>query len=179
MNWPWQRVRDEVEGRLRRIDTRLEHLETADPPLPDATLQDDVDTLTARLDGVRTAFSGQLAHEVGILSAGQQGLAEANQELADRYKALMLAVSDGIERTDRSERRVQAVVARARKKLADVGVIDEGVEAEAVDLRHGNGEGSEPAQLQLMPGAVDADDSAPSSVRGVMLGEMRRSFERR
>lgn len=60
---------------------------------------------------------------------------DAIESLAKRLDDMTHAVAEGIERVDRSERRVKAVVQRAKKRLEDAGFTDDGVEAEAEQLR--------------------------------------------
>ncbi len=63
------------------------------------------------------------------------GLQTALQGLADSIGDQNLAIAEGIERTDRAERRVRATIVRARSRMASAGYHDEGLEAEAEDIR--------------------------------------------
>lgn len=69
-------------------------------------------------------------------------VAEVLEAIDGRLKELTLAIDEGIERVDRSERRVRAVVQRAQRRLADEGAYDAGLEAEAQSLRPRDGEAS-------------------------------------
>ncbi len=94
--------------------------------------------------------------------------------LWQRLEVLTLAISEGIANVDRAEKRVRATVARARAQLAEQGVVSAGVEAEHSELQQVDGEGSEPAQLQLVPEnvapAVEGD--APSGIPGMTLAQV-------
>jgi hypothetical protein len=71
----------------------------------------------------------------------------------ERMDALRLAVAEGIERVDRSERRIAQVVRRARERYeGDPGVEAEHAELEqAGQLRFFDGEGSRGGGMQPMP----------------------------
>lgn len=56
-------------------------------------------------------------------------------ELDARIDDLYLAVDEGIKHVDRSERRVRAVVGRAKARMADLGYEDPALEGEAEQLR--------------------------------------------
>jgi len=149
---------------LAEIRDRVERLETTPAPdLPtdvpyrltqlsrrDADLQDGVDTN---------------AHNLNLL-----------QENADGFdawrKEIVIAVSEGIERTDRAERRIKATVQRARKQLETLGYVDDAVEAEAVELRLLDGDGSDQSEVPPVPAPVE---ESASSVRGVSAETMRRA----
>jgi len=149
-------LRSDLDG----IRGRLEALETIPRPPPD------VADVRERL-GVSVAAINALEDRVGELTT-------AHHELRDGHKDLILAVSEGIERTERAERRVQATVKRARKELAERGLSDAGLEAEDHQLsdidgaRGGNGE--VPAVRE--PVARAAPEA--SSIRGVPLATLHR-----
>jgi hypothetical protein len=76
------------------------------------------------------------------------------EAIRERLEEMRHAIAEGIERVDRSERRIQQVVRRAQKKLAEAGYQDAGVEAEADQLQFLNGNGSRREELQHMPANV-------------------------
>lgn len=138
------------------------------------------------LDGLQTALA-QLPEAVAEAVAQRAPMREtppadaAVQALQDRLESceakiheLTHAVDEGIARTDRAERRIRAVVKRARDELAEGGFSDPGLEAEAADLRLIDGGGRDERGVQPMRENV-ADDSETSSVRGVPLSVLRRA----
>jgi len=66
-------------------------------------------------------------------------LREDQQTLAERIHDQNLAIAEGIQRVDRAERRVRSAVGRARKRLEEAGFVDDGLEAEAEQLREFDG----------------------------------------
>jgi hypothetical protein len=115
-----------------------------------------------RFDDLHTA----LAHEYddGELRALINAHAESIDELHDQVRGQTLAIAEGIERVDRSERRVRAAIGRARKRMEDLGYVDESLEAEhhsiyAGDGDGGNAEGVQPVH-EAMAGPEQADMSA-------------------
>ena len=97
-------------------------------------------------------------------------------ELQTKVKDLTFAVSEGIERTDRAERRVRGVIARARKELAARGYEDPGLEAEDKELRIVNGDGGQDQQLPLVSEDVAKGADEASSIRGVPASVLRRKW---
>lgn len=98
---------------------------------------------------------------------------EAVDELEDYRKDLTIAVAAGIERVDRSERRIKATVKRARLQLADAGVEDSGLEAEHTQLSLVDGDGGEVEGMPTVPASVEDDAARPSSVAGVSVAQLR------
>lgn len=94
--------------------------------------------------------------------------------LEGQVEALVIAVDEGIQRVDRSERRVNATVKRARKKLAEEGVEDPTLDAEAVVLESGNAERSAGGGVQPMRPHVVPDADQASSIPGVSLRALRK-----
>jgi len=93
-----------------------------------------------------------------------------------KIKELTFAVSEGIERTDRAERRVRGVIQRARKELGARGYDDPGLEAEAYELRVVDGDGSKDGGVPAVSEEVATVDGAPSSIRGVPAETLRRRW---
>ena len=142
---------------LQSIFDRLEHLETAPTPEPpptpiDPAITEHLETLQAGADSARFDLI----------------------DLERRVKEYAIALSEGIERTDRAERRIKATVARARKELGKLGYEDPGLEAEAHELRVVDGKGSEDGGLQPVPEEVDGPGEEPSSIRGVPAATLQR-----
>ena len=97
-------------------------------------------------------------------------------ELATKIKDLTFAVSEGIERTDRAERRVRGVIQRARKELGRLGYEDPGLEAEAHELRTVDGDGGKDGGVPVVSKEVAAVEPAASSIRGVSADQLRRRW---
>ena len=139
---------DRVFEQLSGILARLDALESA-PRLPlHAELFD------PRLDALETGFD----------------------RLLSDFKATNFAVSEGIERTDRSERRIHATIRRARKELGKLGYEDPGLEAEDLQLHVIDGDGGEDGEVPAVPAEVAEVDSAPSSIPGVSAAQLRRRW---
>lgn len=92
------------------------------------------------------------------------GLAAAVNQLGERIDDQRLAIAEGIERTERAERRIRASVQRARARLADSGLADDALDAEAEQLRFIDGDGSAngrvPPMRESMGGPPARDMSA-------------------
>ena len=145
-NGPRHNAEQKREQVLSSILTRLEALESA-PRLPQ--LNADHDT---RLGTLETGFD------------------RLNQD----FKSTTFAVAEGIERVDRSERRIHATVKRARAELKKLGYEDPGLEAEASQLREVDGEGSHGTEVLHLPEDVAPAPEAPSSVPGVPASTLAR-----
>ncbi len=103
-----------TSGVIWWVSSRSQGPDTAPaPPYDDRAVLTALDTHDGRLTALQTAM----------------------QSLADAIGDQNLAISEGIERTERAERRVRASVTRARARMADLGYVDEGLEAEAHDIR--------------------------------------------
>ncbi len=139
---------ERVQGQLSSILARLDALESA-PRLPlHAELVD------PRLDALETGFD----------------------RITSDFKATNFAVAEGIERTDRSERRIHATIKRARKELGKLGYEDPGLEAEAHELRLVDGDGGQDGGMPAVPTEVAEVQSTPSSIRGVSAETLRRRW---
>ena len=90
-----------------------------------------------------------------------------------RIDELQQAVANGIQQVDKNNRRIEAVVRRARKELEEYGLEHPTLEAEAGDLRLVDAGGSKDERVLEVPGAVEADfeDRRPSPIPGLTWGE--------
>lgn len=169
MRWPWSlpnareandsAVEFDRRQLLQSIEGRIERLETAPPPTIDASqITRAIDSQQDRLGALDT---------VSTLADRRLGALER------AHTQMTQALADGIERNDRAERRVRAVVARARKELADSGVADPGLEAESQQLRLLDGEGSEAQGVSPVPAVVGDAAHEASSVKGVTVEQLR------
>ena len=104
----------------------------------------------------------------------RKAIASDLEEMADRMKAQTLAIAEGIERVDRSERRVDATVQRAQKKFAAAGHEDIAVEAEAEGLRLLHGDGIGTGEVQAVQPRVDNPGDQPSSVPGITVAQLQK-----
>jgi len=108
------------------------------------------------------------------VEALRKDVASDIEELAGRMKNLTHAVAEGIERVDRSERRVSATIARAQTKLAASGYEDPGVEAEIEGLRLLDGDGIGTGELPTVQSSLDNPGDEPSSIPGISVGQLQR-----
>ena len=140
------------------------------------------------LDGLREQLGGYLARLEAVESAPtpsehletlQAGADSARFDITDiqkQIKELTFAISEGIERTDRAERRIRNAIQRARKELAARGFDDPGLEAEAHELRIVDGEGSGDRGVPPVPEEVAEVDGAASSIKGVSAAQLRKRW---
>lgn len=103
-----------------------------------------------------------LRREVDHLRDAAKALEAAQEDLEVGQKDLMIAVAEGIERVDRSERRVRAAVASAKKRLNEAGYEDPTLEAEAEGLRLVHGGGGEKGGLSAVPEDLGEDQDSPT-----------------
>jgi len=96
------------------------------------------------------------------------------EEVANRIKTLTQAVAEGIERVDRSERRIGATITRAQKKLALAGYEDPGITAEVEGLRLLDGDGGEDGGLPAVQQDVEDPRDRPSSIPGATIAQLQR-----
>jgi len=139
---------------LDGIVARLEALQTAQ--VPSADRSEELDRVTQLTDDYRA-----LAQDVATIE--------------NQFKDVLQAVAEGIERTDRAERRIAQTVKRARKELKEAGLEDPGLEAEAEQLRHSNGERGPRDGLRAVPSSVVAPQEEASSVKGVSVEVLQRA----
>ncbi len=159
-----KRARVGVEWELPGIIARLDRLETAPPP--SLTPQQIEATLSAIREGLSSTFEAA--------DARFDGLESAVEEVTVRLKATNFAVSEGIERTDRAERRIHATIKRARKEFKARGYEDPGLEEEAYQLRLVDGDRGADGELPTVPESVGEGAEVPSSIKGVPAETLRR-----
>jgi len=148
-----QRTQKVLDGIIFRIEA-LES--TPAPPPPPLTTE----ALIAKLEAY-------IEPRLGTLTS-------SFVDLEKRLRDTNVAVAEGIERVERTERRIASTVARARKELRESGYDHPGVEAEDHELRKVDGVGSDGGGVQPLPEAMEADPNAPSSIRGVPAATLRR-----
>jgi len=151
---------------LAEIRDRVERLETA--PVPD---------LPQSIDARLTALSrrdAELDDSIHGVAAAIDPLSQEVDEMTAWRKEIVIAVSEGIERTDRAERRIKATVQRARRQLESLGYVDDPLEAEAVELRLIDGDRSGKDGVPPMSAEVANAEPESSSVRGVPLETLKR-----
>lgn len=142
---------------FRRSFEALERPESAPdapPLLLDQEARHRLQALTERVDFVEQKVHGYLE-----LRESLQGLTERVDSLSDRHRTLTVAVDEGIQHVDRSERRVRAVVASAQKRFEAEGYGDVGVDAEAAGLPPSDAPVSPDPELPALPGDVDSADA--------------------
>lgn len=173
--FPW-RVDAFVQRAVNRsIASRIEKLESAPREPPDKQLRRDLDELSDRIEAIKEAGTEVLADLAGRTAADDATLRETLDALSEKYDDIVLAVSEGIERTDRSERRIQATIRSARRRLAEGGYSDPGIEAEVDQLRAENGESGDPEGVPPVREALALVDPESSSVKGVTVEQLRRA----
>ena len=133
---------------------------------------DSVPTPTVDPEVVAAAVASHL-ERIDALADSVDELASQGVDLEARVRDYVIALAEGIERVDRSERRVKATVNRARKELEAHGLADPGVEAEAEQLRlidaaRGSDRGMHPVQQSVEP-----DIAPPSGFPGVSPEQLR------
>jgi len=94
--------------------------------------------------------------------------------IGEKVKRLVGAIDEGIARVDRSEKRISATLARARKELKKRGYEDAGIEAEANEFRELDGAGSEEQGMPAVRDALAEAASQASSVRGVTTEQLQK-----
>ncbi len=138
-------------------------------------LREQLEGILARLDRVESAPTPTDR----VLNLEELGVAQDAHldQLTTQIKDLTFAVSEGIERTDRAERRVRGVIQRAKKELGARGYEDPGLEAEAYELRAVDGDGGKDGGVPPVPTEVAEVEPAPSSIKGVSADQLRRRWE--
>ncbi len=152
-----QRFSD-LEQAIQEQAEQLRHLEAARAGFDD------------RISGLNSAppqpyDDAELRELVAELAGMMEGVLEGQTKLT-------LAVAEGIDRVSRSERRVNATVARARKELAEVGLESPGLEAEAAELRLLDGGASDGSELPPVQHHVEETQSPPRGIPGTFSQEV-------
>ena len=138
------------------------------------TLREQLGGYLARLERLESAPTpgDRVSNLEELASAQERTAADLHQEI----KALTFAVSEGIERTDRAERRIRNAIQRARKELGARGYEDPGLEAEANELRAVDGDGSKDGGVPPVPKEVAEVEPEASSIRGVSAELLRKRW---
>jgi len=104
-------------------------------------------------------------------------------ELRAQMASLTQAVANGIKEVDRNNRRIESVVRRAQKELADVGLEHAGLESEAGELQLSDATGVDEEGVLPLHDGVDPGDNGnlPSGIPGAtyaMEQELRQRLGR-
>lgn len=141
-----------------------------------------LDELEKRLDKLERTLEG-IAERINDVETGpvqpydDRAIFQALEELEGRMQHLTLAIAEGIDRVDRSERRVKQTVRRAQQKLAAHGFEDDGLEAEADQLRFFDGDGGEGGGMPPVredvggPGPTEEELATWASIPGSLNNE--------
>jgi len=95
--------------------------------------------------------------------------------LETKVTDLTLALADGVQRVQRSENRVRAIVQGAKRELADAGFEHAGLEAEASQLEPVDGGSVGPEAMQLVQESVADAGEVASPVPGMSRTEFDRA----
>jgi len=138
------------------------------------TLREQLDGITSRLERLESAPTAVDR----VLNLEELGVAQDAHldQITTQIKDLTFAVSEGIERTDRAERRVRGVIQRARKELGSRGYEDPGLEAEAYELRAVDGDGGKDGGVPAVSEEVAEVEPAASSIPGVSAEQLRKRW---
>jgi len=142
----------------------------------------DLSGILARLDALETAplpanianALGSLHDQIVALRASSDDSKQQLMLLEARMADLTIGVAEGIKNYERSERRVQATVKRAKAKFAERGFESEGLNAEADDLHEFNGARGEEPRVPAVREEMEEPIGAIATVRGIPLSLLRR-----
>jgi len=142
---------------LFSINERLDALESR-PKLPDIapTLQ-------------------SIEHDIDALQASSSDYRNQMELFEGRIKDLTIGIAEGIKGYEKSERRVQATIQRARKQLKERGLESPALDAEDRDLRLVDGAGGDEFGVPAVPSEVAQAPDQASSVPGVTLEQLQRA----
>lgn len=160
-----KRAQERLEKQLDSIAYRLDALESA--PTSRSTELAIEKHVATQLEEITQELASVRGFSAGV--HGQVG--ELEKKVAD----WTLAISEGIERTDRAERRIRAAIQRARKELKTLGYDDPGLEAEAAELHAVDGDRSPEHGVLTLSSGVEPPVDAASSVRGVSAAKLARA----
>jgi len=133
------------------------------------------------LGGIQSAIEA-LQASVAKLEPLGSGLGERAPDprieaMEMKLRDLTTALSDGVQRVQRSENRVRHIVAGARKELRDAGFEHAGVEAESGELREIDGSERPTDELPEVPtGVAEAQHSV---IPGVTVRQLQIARARR
>ena len=99
--------------------------------------------------------------------------------LSTRLDGYGAALAEGIERVDRSERRIRQTVSRARKDLEDEGAAHAGLEAEHAQLQLLDGGRGESGEVSVVPADVAEDLAQPRGIPGTFSQEVLKALRGR
>jgi len=106
------------------------------------------------------SFEAREAPESATPSYNDTAILQALDDQERRMDLLVLAVSEGIERVERSERRVRQTISSAKRRFEAEGYLDPGLEAEASLLPEDDGSSGEDEQLRILPDDVAGVEQA-------------------
>lgn len=122
-----------------------------------------------RLESAHRDNVSSLASTVQTLSNLPLGAAAYDDSwVRDEMTNLLVAVAEGIEHVDRSERRVRAVLQSAKRRFEAEGYVDPGVEAETAALPPLDASSQPAKELQPVPDGV-AEPNPWAGVPGMRL----------
>jgi len=125
--------------------------------------------------GVRVALTSiahrpQVADPVPAVERVENN-ARAIDDLYSDLQQIRLAVSEGINRVSRSDKRIEKTVASARRLLAANGLEHPGLEAESEQLR---GEDDDPSPVGELPEVREVVESgSPTGIPGIDSTQLR------
>ena len=126
------------------------------------------------MESTLAAFEARESPQPGPEEHNRMNVLEAG--LAD----LTLAVAEGVNNVQRSERRVRAVVTGARRQLAEAGYEHAGLEAEHGELRSLDADSGNGEPVPAVPEAVDGlDPHRASVIPGMTVRQMQVAHARR
>ena len=126
-------------------------------------------TLAASVVWVARVFSQKIGPSEGSESVEAPPEPYDDAWIHVRLTELSLAVAEGIQHVDRSERRVRAVVASAKKRFESEGYTDPGLEAEEEGFRYvdvGNSKG------EPVPPVPETVDTPQFDFAGIIPGRL-------
>ena len=137
-------------------------------------------SIVERLESIQTAMVQQPEavrpnDDVTQLTDDLRQLADDVARLDHEFKDVLQAVAEGIERTERAERRIQQTVKRARKELKERDLEDPGLEAEHHQLRLSDGDRGAGDGLRALPANVEPAAEEASSIKGVSVAVLQRA----
>ena len=162
MRLPWNASIEALARELQGTCARLERLETA--PSPELDLK--------ALEGRRVLDHRELSAKIEAVEVRLKMLDDALEGLDGRLRTMTHAVAEGIERTDRAERRIKATVRRARAEFAEFDVEHAGLEAEAGELRLIDAGGSDGRRVPTVREEVEEAPEPPTSIETI-AGKLR------